>query len=321
MNKDNLIIYVSSRNNYDMLEGEVLKNIDKEGFEFINIDDKSSPEEIEKGKNICSKHNIVFLENKSRGVQMATQTLVDFINENRPNCKWIFCFQHDNYPISKDFFTSISQLIEENKLIEFGILGFNVLDHGDYTENALDQFEKGELPLGMIGMAHLSIKSQTGRWLCPKQQDHLLKSNPLWSKPFIVEFPMWAAVGINVNLWNEKIIPTDQYHFHLWLPDIAMQFNYYNHGCLILPDHYCLNHQQLKSKYEINPNSAAGAKNGDEYHFGEYSNFSAWLERWGWHYESITEGFEAIKHNYENTLIGDFYHHDVNKGPLKSFTL
>jgi len=321
MNKDNLIIYVSSRNNYDMLEGEVLKNINKEGFEFINIDDKSSPEEIEKGKNICSKHNIVFLENKSRGVQMATQTLVDFINENRPNCKWIFCFQHDNYPISKDFFTSISQLIEENKLIEFGILGFNVLDHGDYTENALDQFEKGELPLGMIGMAHLSIKSQTGRWLCPKQQDHLLKLNPLWSKPFIVEFPMWAAVGINVNLWNEKIIPTDQYHFHLWLPDIAMQFNYHNHGCLILPDHYCLNHQQLKSKYEINPNSAVGAKNGDEYHFGEYSNFPAWLERWGWHYESITEGFEAIKHNYENTLIGDFYHHDVNKGPLKSFTL
>ena len=27
MNKDNIIIYVSSRNNYDMLEGEVLKNI------------------------------------------------------------------------------------------------------------------------------------------------------------------------------------------------------------------------------------------------------------------------------------------------------
>jgi hypothetical protein len=321
MSKDNLIIYVSSRNNYDMLEGEVLKNIDREGFEFINIDDKSSPEEIEKGKDICSKHNIVFLENKSRGVQMATQTLIDFINENRPNCKWIFCFQHDNYPISKDFFTSISELIKEDKLDQFGILGFNVLDHGDYTENALDQFKKGGSPLGMIGMAHLSIKSQTGRWLCPRQQDHLLKSNPLWSKPFIVEFPMWAAVGINVNLWNEKIIPTDQYHFHLWLPDIAMQFNYYNHGCLILPDHYCLNHQQLKSKYEINPNSAAGAKNGDEYHFGEYSNFSAWQERWGWHYESITNGFESIKHNYENTLIGKFYHHDINKGPLKSFTL
>ena len=28
--KDNIIIYVSSRNNYDMLSGEVFKNIDTE---------------------------------------------------------------------------------------------------------------------------------------------------------------------------------------------------------------------------------------------------------------------------------------------------
>ena len=32
MNKDNLIIYVSSKNNYDMLEGEILKNV---GLNFI----------------------------------------------------------------------------------------------------------------------------------------------------------------------------------------------------------------------------------------------------------------------------------------------
>ena len=61
MEKDNLIIYVSSHNNYDMLEGEVLKNINTEGFELINIDDKSCEEETIKGKNICKKHNILFL--------------------------------------------------------------------------------------------------------------------------------------------------------------------------------------------------------------------------------------------------------------------
>ena len=81
MNKNNIIIYVSSRNNYDMLSGEVLKNIDTEGFEFINVDDKSSPEEIEKGKQICQENDIVFLENESRGVQMATNTLINFIKE------------------------------------------------------------------------------------------------------------------------------------------------------------------------------------------------------------------------------------------------
>lgn len=50
--KNNLIVYVSSRNNYDMLEGEVLK-IPFEGFEFVNVDDGSSPEEVAKGREIC----------------------------------------------------------------------------------------------------------------------------------------------------------------------------------------------------------------------------------------------------------------------------
>ena len=35
--KDNLIIYLSCRNNYDMLEGEVIRNIDTEGFEMFAV--------------------------------------------------------------------------------------------------------------------------------------------------------------------------------------------------------------------------------------------------------------------------------------------
>ena len=110
MNNDNLIICVSSFNNYDMLEQEVLNNIDTEGFEFINIDDKSSKEEIAKGKKICEDNDIVFLENKSKGVQYAVDTLVDFIDSSRPNCKWIVIFQHDNYPLTPNFFTRLSSL-------------------------------------------------------------------------------------------------------------------------------------------------------------------------------------------------------------------
>lgn len=320
MNKDNIIIYVSSRNNYDMLEGEVLKNIDTEGFEFINVDDKSSGEEITKGKSICEKRGVEFLENKSRGVQMATQTLIDFINENRPNCKWIVCFQHDHYPVSQDFFQNISNRITNNSLDGFGIVGFNVLDKGNYTGNAYSKFLGGEKPLGMIGMCHLSVHNRTGRWLCPKQQPEVLKMD-VWNKPFIVEFPMWASVGINVEKWNQVIKPTTEYHFHLWLPDIAMQFNNSNLPCLILPDLYTLNDQQLKVKYGIDQSSAPGARRGNDYHFGEYSNFNAWEERWGWYYEDIITGFEQIKDNYKNTLIWDFYHHDISKGPLKTYEL
>ena len=146
MNKDNIIIYVSSRNNYDMLKGEVF-NIDFEGFEFINVDDGSSKEEVNKGREYCKEKNVIFLQNKSRGVQMATQTVVDFINSNRPNCKYILCFQHDVVPISDNFFSKISSLVSSNKLSDFGAIGFNVLDRGKYTKDSYDRYLNGEKPL------------------------------------------------------------------------------------------------------------------------------------------------------------------------------
>jgi len=316
--KDEIIIYVSSRNNYDMLEGEVLKNINCEGFEFINIDDKSCEEEIAKGKAICKAHDIIFLENKSRGVQMATQTLIDFINENRPNCKWIFCFQHDHYPISKNFFKTIRERVVGNKLNDFGIIGFNVLDKGGYTNNSYQEFLNGEKPLGFLGINHLSNSNRSSRYLCPKSQYELLNSGA-WSKPFIIEIPMWAGVGINVHKWNTLIEPTTDYQFHLWLPDIAMQFNYNNVPCIILTDLYTMNDQMLKTKYGIDQSSAPGARRGNEYHFGKYSNFDAWISRWGWYHEDIVEGFEQVKEIYKGTLIWDFYHHDIKDGPLKSY--
>ena len=171
----NIMIYVSSRNNYDMLSGEVLKNINTEGFEFINVDDKSSNEEIKKGRKICKENDIVFLENKSRGIQTATQTLIDFIHENRPDCRWIIHFQHDCYPISENFFGRISKLITDDKINDFGTIGFNRLDMGKHTGNSYSSWLHGEEPLGALGLAHLSILDKAGRWLQPTMNSWLNK--------------------------------------------------------------------------------------------------------------------------------------------------
>jgi len=316
----NIIIYVSSRNNYDMLGGEVLKNINTEGFEFINVDDKSSIEEIEKGKKICQENNIVFLENKSRGVQMATQTLIDFINDNRPDCRWIFCFQHDCYPISENFFSRISKLIQDDKLNEFGTLGFNRIDMGKHTGNSYSKWLHGEEPLGMVGLAHLSIFDKAKRWLQPTRNSWLL-NNENWRKPFSVEITSWTAVGINVSNWNKFIEPTDEYHFHLWAPDISIQFLYNNFHNLVLPNLYIMNRQELKEKYGIGVNSARGSQEGNEYHFGHYQpSHTAWKKRWGWEYDTPST-IPEIRESYKGTLIEEFISHDSYTGPLKTFDL
>ena len=301
-----------------MLENEVLKNIKLEGFELVNIDDCSIEEELEKGKKICKENNIVFLKNKSRGVQMATQTLIDFINENRPSCKWVICFQHDNFPISKYFFSYISDKISKGSLDEFGILGFNNLDYGSYTLLSYYKYLLGLKPLGMIGMAHFQkILYPGSMWLCPRKRRKILK-NPLWKKPFIIEFPMWASVGINVNNWNNIIKPTQSFHFHLWLPDIAMQFNSKNKASLILPNLYCFNNQYLKLKYGIPWNSAVSAKEGNTHHFGEMFDQN-WIQRWGW--DSLNANATIKIDKYKGTLIEEFFMHDITKGPLKNFEI
>jgi hypothetical protein len=321
MHKDNLIVYASSHNNYDMLEGEVLK-INFEGFEFINVDDASSPEEVSKGKSICKAHNVPYLQNSGRGVQMATQTLIDFINKERPNCRYVICLQHDVVPLSTDFFSKLSMYISEGKLDDFGGVGFNVIDKGKYTGDAYRRFNRDESPLGMIGLAHLSVADKRKRWMSPHHNNSaLIKNLDKWHSPFIIEFPAWMIVGINVSAWNESVVPTEEYQFHLWFPDVAMQLNRANKPLLVIPSLYCLNQQEVKSKYGISENSAHGAKRGEEYHFGKWANFRAWKERWGWDYENAKNSFAEVSENYEGTLLHEYYKHDNNKGPLRNYTL
>ena len=318
---DNIIIYVSGRNNYDMLEGEVLK-FPKDGFELINVDDGSCEEEITKGKAICKEHDIVYLQNKSTGVQMATQTLMDFIKENRPNCKYVICFQHDVKPLSENFFTRISQLITDGKLDEFGAIGFNVIDHGKYTKNSFAEFTKGEKPKGMLGLAHLGIKNNKKRWISPHHNNTAVKNPELWSQPFTIDFPAWMVVGINVNNWNECITPTTDYQFHLWFPDLAMQFNFNNKPMLVLPDLYCLNAQEVKSKYGIDENSAHSAKKGNSHHFGEYGpHLKNFEKRWGWNYENVAGTYPKVSGKYVGTLIEKLYISNYNNGPIKTYNL
>jgi hypothetical protein len=317
MEKSKIIIYVSSRNNYDMVEGAVLKNIPLDGYEFVNVDDESELEEQAKGKEQAERLGFTYLQNNGRGVQYATQTVVDWVRENRPECKWLVCFQHDIWPMQKDFFDRMNAHVSDPKFNNVGLIGFNVLDRGGYTGKALSRYESGDSNVkGMIGMAHLSIRSNSARWICPIRQPKLINHEG-FDTLFQVEFPMWAAIGINVNQWTNHIQPTEDYQFHLWLPDIAMQFNYKNLPSVILPDLYCLNDQQEKAKFGINPNSAQGAMKGNSRHFGEYGqHLINWYKRWGWDYENTTT-FDQVKSHYENTLIRKYFDHNINEGPLK----
>ena len=339
--KRNLIICVSSHNNYDMLKGEVFNNINFEGFEFINIDDNSSASEVEKGKKICADHNVEFIENKSIGVQFAVDSVIDYLNEHRKECEWIFLFQHDNYPISKNFFNRLSKLIENGIPENVASLGFNHLDSGDYTApDSYERWKNGEKVIGLLGKFHLSVvKSNTDRWASVNHNSVVRDFPDRFMKPFSIEIPLETAIGINIHNWKQNIKPTIDFQFHLWYPDIMMQYLSNNLHCLILPDLYCFNDQSLKEKYGFHKSSASGAKEGQEEIFGEYgphlANFS---KRWGWDYEKTKYMFtkntvlknilklfnySIIREKYEGTLIDEFGNYDLmtKQYPYKTFEL
>lgn len=319
MNKDNIIIWVSSHNNYEMLRDEVL-SLDFERFEFVNVDDRSTEKQKSLGKRICNDARIVYLQNENSGVQWACETLIKWIAANRPNCKWVICMQHDWQPLpNQNFFQRVSNLIETGKLDEFGLIGFNVLDNGKYTNDSLQKYYAGETPLGMMGLAHLGIDNESGRWLSPHHNPMANRSPDNFNKPFIIEMPMWAGVGICIDKWNKCVLPDDKYEFHLWLPDVAMSMNMHNYPCLILPNLYAINQQEKKEKYDIPQKSTSG----NEHFFGNYGNhLKRFKQKWGWDYKTARSSFGEIAERYSGTLLYEYWKHGMdNDTPLKTFDL
>ena len=67
----NITIYLSSRNNYSLLEEFIQRNPKLSNYYFVNVDDHSEPEQQKLGKHICEKHGIPFVINRARGLQNA----------------------------------------------------------------------------------------------------------------------------------------------------------------------------------------------------------------------------------------------------------
>ena len=96
-----------------------------------------------------------------------------------------------------------------------------------------------------------------------------------------------------------------------------MQFLGKGKFSLVIPNLYCFNNQKLKEKYGISKNSALGAKNGEEKHFGPYSNLEYWKKKWGWDFVEPKKNNSEIKNKYFRM----FLDHKLSNGPLKNIQL
>jgi len=320
---NNIIAYISSRNNYEMLQNEVLNNVKFQGVEFINIDDNSSFDQQSIGRKICIDNKITYLNNEGRGLFMAAKTAIDFISKNRLDCKYVFWLTHDCYPITEDFFIKINKLIESGKLDQFGCVGFNTI--WKKFSMSREEFITKELEgkyCGALGRAVLVNVPGVG-WY--RSSDFDLPWN-VWGKSIAVESVVDMNMMINVKNFNKYIVADSNFQHFCWGDDLCLQFlnnNVYN---LTLSHLYVYHDQSLKSKYNIPENSLRAAQSGDRYYFCHPDqHLSHWKDKWkfdrNWQNENNNNDLKHIKNLYSNTLINLFIEHDYLTGPVKIFNL
>ena len=308
MNKK-LGILFTSRNNYELLDNWMNK-VDTENFSVLSIDEDSVEKNKEIGKDICSKHKIVYMDREERGMQ---NNIITACNYFKPKgVEWIIWFQHDCFPLNNNFFTKFSNLTDGEKLSEFGVIGFNAY----HKQLAHQRYENGIRELNDTARTPLEIGDfwyRRKEWWPNARVDY----SKGFDKPFAVESVAWYAAAINIDMYMNHIIPTDEYHFfHAW-DDIAFQFLYKNIYNICLPDFDVKHHPQAKKEFGIPTNSPkAGDKR--EYYYGKWGMLEVWKDRWGFDYMDRNT-FENVKEQYKRTLLWEFYYHDPSNGPLKSF--
>lgn len=322
--KKNILIYCSSRNNYEMLEKEIIPNYNLKNIEydFINIDDNSSEEQFKLGNQICKDNNVKMIKNNGRGLFKALQTVVDYIEENNLNYSHVVWVSHDTYPLTNDFFDKLNDLAELGKLDKFGCIGFNTI-WKKYTCSEED-FVKKNLEgnyCGVLGRAVLTPVPGAG-WYRPSDIPLAKKS---WGFNVAVESIVDMVMMFNIKNYKKFIECDPAYHHFCWGDDICLQFlknNVYN---VTLFDFYIYHDQNIKKKYKIPVNSATAAKKGDNYYFCDYGDhLNHWNKKWGFDRE-----WQKKKNNiicevqklHGDSLIESFSMHDVSLGPLKTFNI
>ena len=352
-------IVLSSFNNYDMLQGEIIPQIENFKGIIVNVDDQSTADEIEKGKRICEVNNIVFIESEQKGVQFSIDQAVKYLHNK--GVTWSLVIQHDVKLLGDDFFDRLNDSLDRVTRSNYNeaCLGFNILDNDkSFSKDSYDRYKAGDSVVGSLGIFFLADTKNdihrmplyrymevvalmplykkyfpkryelvrryvnSRRWFCPVKFKNFHKVSPIYIKKRYasVDLPVWVAVAISNQEWLTCVQPSNMYKFHLWFNDVAMQFAIKNRKMVIDTELFVYNNQFIKTNYNFEKCSATAGKNNKLNQVEQYGpHLIAFKERWGFDYESPSDDFETVRSRYKGTYVEKLYDHDCRKGPLISY--
>lgn len=338
------VIY-SFFNNYELLANEVIPRMEKfqDQALLVIVDDKSNQEQRQRGLEICIEEGLIFLDNSGKGLAQAVDTAINYLCERKiTDLDWVFCSQQDIYPKEASFFTDFSESLDLiSREISVGAVGFNALDRyysaGSTLNGLLGSFflakkpkikDRLEFVFSYANLKHiirfpLDISKAWIRFhghrrlFSPQTFKNFDQIRDKYSSPFSIELPMWAFVGLNVNIWRRTVDPLTGLVFHLWFNDIAMQLLSQSKHILVFPDLLLENHQEMKIKYGLMANSADAGRAGRTDQVEKYGkHLEIFQNRWGFDYESPWKSSAFINAKYADTLVSKHFTHDIKNGPI-----
>ena len=311
-------IFLISKNNYDFLEKYWVEHFTYEGFEVLNIDEGSSPEEQEKGKKICEANGITYLDREKPGLHNNVKLACEYFQSK--GIDFLTWWQHDCWPTDAEFMLKLDDLVQRGKLEQFGTFGFNgfATDVSDNFSSGIKKIKAGKKVLGILGR---SCTAKDRSWILGekgKTKIPAIPDSPDFYKPFAVDSVAWFAIGLNIKKFIELVEPRG-YGFHLAWDDICYQFLHKSIYNVALPDFYIEHRPDLKPDLGLPKNSAKYTRDKkNTYFFEQADQFDLWKNYWDWDWRE-RETFQKVTHRYANTLIYDSFYHDWSQGPYKTF--
>ena len=266
------------------------------------------------------------MDREKPGMHHNIESAIRFFGED---IKYLIWFEHDCWPLQKDFFYNINEMVSQDKLSEFGLLTFNAIAQNMFRKDGqfdivMKEFNEGKKPLGVLARSHLEAASTGDFYYCGyKVRNRITKpiDKERFSKPFACSEANFFCQGINVKIYKECIdIDRPFYYFKSW-DDISLQFLLHNVYNLALPDLYVEHRPDSKKAFDLPYLSVKPVKKGNnKYHNSSGFDPQEWVKYWGW-LPDKPHTFEKVRKKYKETLLDKFYKYDVTQGPLKTFNI
>jgi len=338
-------ILLVTRNNPGMVN-EWYKHYDYSDCEVLNVDESTQKDSIKSVINNCNKLGISYQKASKSGLFNNLQQAKKFFDKK--DIGWVLYMHHDAYPLGENVLQDISNIIEERKATEFGVIGFNIL-HGDFD---LPHWEG--LNTSCRTTARAPLERGDGWYRRLPHPSSRMSYNDNDARPFAVESVMWTTALINSKNLIDNIANDPRFvFFHAW-DDIAFQFlkrNIYN---VVFPKIAFAHDQRLKLKHKLPYSSPQGNEKKVNHLYGRSDHLSMWKDKWGfdWNINKSTVlgidlnsvwfmrimrwflpkyisllptisrvDYKKVQYKYKGTLIDDFYNHDPKNGPIKYFDL